>query len=49
MLESHFNKVAAIEVFSCEICNNFKNIYFEEHLRTTTSVFYLKSLLPTIQ
>ena len=25
-------------VFSCEYCKNFKNTYFEEHLRTTASV-----------
>ena len=25
-------------MFSCEICEIFKNTYFEEHLRTTTSV-----------
>ena len=24
-------------VFSCEICEIFKNIYFEEHLRATAS------------
>ena len=26
-------------MFYCEICEIFKNTYFEEHLRTTTSVF----------
>ena len=38
--ESHFNKVADLnptQVFSSEICDIFKNIYFEEHLRTTAS------------
>ena len=24
-------------MFSCEICESFKNTYFEEHLRTTAS------------
>ena len=24
-------------MFSCEICQSFKYIYFEEHLRTTAS------------
>ena len=24
-------------VFSCEICETFKNTYFEEHLRTAAS------------
>ena len=49
MLESLFSEVTGLrawnfilkktptEVFSCEICEIFKNIYFEEHLRTTTS------------
>ena len=26
-------------VFSCEICEDFKNTYFEEHLRTTAYGF----------
>ena len=26
------------EMFSCEICEFLKNIYFEEHLQTTASV-----------
>ena len=29
--------MAPTPVFSCEICKMFKNIYFEEHLRTTAS------------
>ena len=36
MLESFFNKVSLL--FSCEYCEIFANAYFEEHLRTTTSV-----------
>ena len=51
MLESLFNKVAdlglqlhwketATQAFSCEICEIFRNTYFEEHLRTTASVIY---------
>ena len=34
-----FNKVAGLkafsQVFSCEICEIFKNTYYEEYLRTT--------------
>ena len=26
------------QVFSCEICKIFKNVYFEEHLRTTAFI-----------
>ena len=26
-------------MFSCEVCEIFKNAYFEEHLRTTASEF----------
>ena len=37
-----FNKVAGLQnptqMFSCEICEIFKNTYFEGHLRTTTPV-----------
>ena len=40
VLESLFNKVADLgdskQVFSCE---NLRNTYFEEHLRTTASEF----------
>ena len=51
MLESLFNKVAdrqspelhlietPARMFSCKICEFFKNTYFEEHLRTTASEF----------
>ena len=28
------------QVFSCEICEIFKNTYFEEYLRTTASVIF---------
>ena len=43
VLESVFNKVAGKEetstqVFSCEICEIFKNTYFEEHLWKTASL-----------
>ena len=27
-------------MFSCEICEIFKNIYFEEHLRKTASICF---------
>ena len=49
MLESPFIKVAGLagsatllkktptQVFSCRICETFKNIYFVEHLQTTAS------------
>ena len=32
-------KKTPAKVLSCEYCNIFKNTYFEEHLRTATSVF----------
>ena len=41
MLESVFNKVAGItttQMFFCEICEIFKNTYFEKYLWTTASV-----------
>ena len=45
MLGSFFNKVAAATllkegsntVFSCKICEIFKNTYFEEHQQTNVS------------
>ena len=37
MLESLFNKVAG-QVFSCDYCKIFKNIYFEKHLRMAASM-----------
>ena len=33
----NFLKETPTQVFSCEICQMFKNNYFEEHLRTVTS------------
>ena len=47
VLESVFNKVQLYpeeiptQVFSCKICEIFKNPYFEELLETTASIFYL--------
>ena len=53
VLKSLFNKVSGAEsctfikkklqhrYFSCEIWETFKNIYFEEHLRTTASMFFV--------
>ena len=38
VLELLFNNVADLQGFSCEYCNIFKDIYFEEHLRTAASV-----------
>ena len=32
-------KEASTQVFSCDYCKIFKNIYFEAHLRTTASTF----------
>ena len=34
-------KKTPTQVFSCEICEIFKNTYFEEHQRTTASLFIL--------
>ena len=31
-------------MFSCEICEIFKNTYFEEHLQTTASVEHKASV-----
>ena len=42
MLESLFNKVAGLE---SEICEIFKNIYFEEHLRATASGRFYRQIL----
>ena len=33
-----YQKEVPTQVFSSEICGIFKNIYFEEHVRTTSSV-----------
>ena len=32
------SKETATQVFSCEIYKIFKNMYFEEHMRTTASI-----------
>ena len=40
--ESRFlKKETPTQVFSCEICEIFKNTYFEEHLRTTVPTLLL--------
>ena len=36
-LESLFDKFVPTKVFSCEYCEIFKDIYFEEHLQTAAS------------
>ena len=41
VLESLFNKAlkeTPTQVFSCKLCDIFKNIYFEEHLRVAAFV-----------
>ena len=35
-------------MFSCEYCEIFKNIYFEEHLRTIASVDFREFLEKTL-
>ena len=37
MLEFLFNEVVPTHVLSCEYCEIFKNIYFEEHPRPSAS------------
>ena len=32
-----FQKETPTQVLSCEVCETFKNTYFEEHLQTTAS------------
>ena len=32
-----FKKETPTKVLSCEVCETFKNTYFEEHLRTAAS------------
>ena len=32
-----YKKESSTQVFSCENCEIFKNIYFQEHLQMTTS------------
>ena len=57
VLQSYFNKVAGFQpasflkktltqVLSCEICETFKNTYFEEHLQMTASIkkLFLRTL-----
>ena len=39
VLFSLFNIVTGLKVFSCEICEIFKNTYFEEHLLTAYEAF----------
>ena len=34
--------------FSCEMCEIFKNTYFEEHLRMTASTYWVTIALITI-
>ena len=42
-----YQKETPTQVFSYEICENFKKIYFEEHLQTTASkfIYYTHMLL----
>ena len=40
VLESIFNISFRLSGMFCEICETFKNIYFEEHLRTTALALY---------
>ena len=42
MLESLSNKVVPAHMFSCEYRKIFKDIDFEEHLRTAASEFRLQ-------
>ena len=37
MSESLYYKEAPVQVFSCDWCEIFKNIYFEKYLRTAAS------------
>ena len=37
------------QVFSCEICEIFKNTYFEEHLRTAASVNFLSDFFMSLK
>ena len=41
-------KYTPAQVFSCEIYEIFKNTYFEEHLRTTASVYFADKNLRVI-
>ena len=40
----NFIKKRLQQVFSFEICEIFKNTYFEEHLQTTASEHFIKYL-----
>ena len=42
-------KKTPTQVFSCKVCETFKNTYFEEHLRTTAFVFLQCSRLTKIK
>ena len=42
---SIIKKASLAQVFSCEFCEDSKNTFFTEHLRTTASVFQIKSQL----
>ena len=33
-----YHRETPTQMFSCEICENFKNTYFKENLETTASV-----------
>ena len=50
MLKSFLNKVAGLRaptlVFSYEICEFFKNTYFEEHVGTTAFINSFVSIAP---
>ena len=37
-----YQKATPTQVLSCEICEFFKNTYFEEHLRTTDCLSHFK-------
>ena len=40
-----YQKETPTQVFSCEYCKNFKNIYFEEHLQMTAASSYTNWLI----
>ena len=40
VLDSLLIKVGDLQVFSCELCEIFKNTYFEEHLQTAISTWH---------
>ena len=44
-LNFYYSKETLTQVFSCEICEIFKNIYFEEHLRTSASELLVEHFL----